>query len=228
MRTPVHRLPTAVAASHFPMLAAMTSICLSTVTFAQPELPPPHLDPVNRSLWSSNELGIRFTYPVAWELGTPTQDSTRVVVTWRLKKSKALLATCYVEAHGSTESQVAALRATDIHNAAKSVAQSALQNMRQRAPDAELLTWKRTVQDGQPAVYMIRQGTVETFDKSHRTKLYSLVTAWRNREINFECGTTVFGSEYTKLEGGPRLIEQVELSILNVMRTLQFDRAASR
>ena len=84
------------------------------------------------------------------------------------------------------------------------------------------------MQDGHPTVYMVRQGTVETFDRRQPMKLYSLVTAWRNHEINFECGTPVFGPGYVDLEGGPRLIEQVELSIMNVMRTLQFDREGAR
>lgn len=73
-----------------------------------------------------------------------------------------------------------------------------------------------------------RQGTIETFDRKYSMKLYSLATTWEEREINFECATPVFGLEYTKLDGGPWLVEQVELSIKNVLRTLQFDRMAAR
>ncbi len=211
-------------------LTLLLSWCfwLSPTASAQPAEPPPHLDPVNRSVWSSKELGIRFTYPVAWEPSTPTQDSTRTVVSWRLKKSKTLLATCYIEAHGSTESTIAGLRPNEVHKAAESIAQATLKNMRQRAPDAELLSWKAAVQDGHPVVFIVRQGTIETFDQQHSVKLYSLATAWKNREVNFECATPVFGTEYTKLDGGPRLVEQVELSIMSVLRTLQFDRVAAR
>lgn len=169
-------------------------------------------------------MGIRFTYPPVWEVAVATQSSTLVVINWRLAKSKALLATCYVETSGAQRSTIATTPASKLHGNADAIAQSALRNFRARAPDAQLLESRPAVQDGHPVIYLVRQGTIETLSRRTSFKSYSLVTGWNNTEINFECGTNVFGPQYTSLQGGQKLIDQVEAGILHVMETLQFDR----
>ena len=196
------------------------------VVLAQPASPPQHLDPVNRTLWSDERLGIRFTYPPVWQQATATQPSTRVVVNWRLRKSKALLATCYIETHGPESSSLARAEPAQIHKDIDSIARSALRNFQARAPGARLVEAKAAVQDGHPVIFLVREGTVENLDRKIHNKSYSIVTVWRSTEVNFECGTSVYGPEYASLDGGQRLIQQVEAGILHVLKALQFDRVA--
>jgi hypothetical protein len=191
---------------------------------AEPTAPPSHLDPLNRTVWSDDRLGIRFTYPPVWQEAVATQASTRAVINWRLSKSKALLASCYLETHGPDHSTLAMAPAFKIHANADTIAQSALRNFKARAPDAQLIESRPAVQDGHPVIYIVRQGTIETLDRRTSTKSYSMATSWNKTEVNFECATTVFGPEYTSLQGGQKLIDQVEAGILHVMNTLQFDR----
>jgi hypothetical protein len=200
----------------------LCGFCFPSVATGEPKSPPPHLHPDNPTRWADRDLGIRFSYPRVWHPGTPSQDSTRVVVNWRLTKSKTLLASCYIEAHDRTP--LKKIHATEIHRYGKAIAESYLRNMRQRIPDAVLVSWMNAVQDGHPVVYLIREGTTETFDRKSRLKSFSMVTVWREREINFECGTPIFGREYEQAEKGPWLIERVEEGIKRVMRSLQFDR----
>lgn len=209
-------------------ISVVAALILAGSASAKPQAPLPHLDPESRTVWSSSELAIRFTYPGVWKADTPIQATTNISLAWRLKQSKTLLATCYVESHSQGESAVAKLAATDLHRNGRSIAESLVQNMRLRAPDATLVAWRNTVQDGHPVVYTVREGTIQTLDRKHRLKLYALSTAWRGREINLECGTPIFGPDYTSLERGAELIQQVEDGILNLMRTLQFDRDSAK
>lgn len=191
---------------------------------SQPTSPPPHLDPVNRTLWSDARLGIRFTYPSVWQLVTATQPSTRVVINWHLNKSKALLASCYIETYGSEISPLARSEPSMIHKNVDSIAQSALRNLRARAPNARLLEARAAIQDGHSVIFLVRDGTIESFDRNNHLKVYSIITTWRGTEITFECGTSIFGPKFTSVNDGERTVVQVEEGILNVLRTLQFDR----
>jgi len=208
-------------------VTVVTTIGLpAQVALAQPAEPPLHLDPVRRTLWSDDKLGLRFTYPSVWQQAIATQPSTRVVINWRLSKSKALLATCYVEAHGSEASSLADAEPEQIHKNSESIAQSALRNFQFRSPNARLVEARAAFQDGHPVIFLIREGVIETLDRTIHTKSYSIVTAWRGKEVNFECGTSMYGPDVTALGGGQRLASQVEAGIFNVLRTLQFDRVA--
>lgn len=207
------------------LLAALLASAVQLVQ-AQSATPQAHLDPVNRTLWSDDKLGLRFTYPPVWQQAVATQPSTKVVINWRLMKSKALLASCYVETIGSGASSLARATPAQIHRNIDSIARTALQNFQERAPNARLIEARKATQDGHPVIFLIREGTVESLDRKSHMKSYSIITAWRGTEVNFECGTSIFGQEYTSLDGGQRLIAQVEDGILHVLRTLQFDRVA--
>ncbi len=208
-------------------LLSVLAISIAPIAHARPIEPAAHLDPVNRTLWSDETLGLRFTYPPVWEQGTATQSATRVVITWRLTKSKALLAACYIETHGPGSSSIANLGPSDIHSNFDSIKNSALRNYRSRAPNARLIEARAAMQDGHPVIFLVRDGTVENLDRRISNKSYSLITAWKGTEVNFECGTPIYGPEYLALEGGSNLINQIEAAILNVIMTLQFDRAES-
>lgn len=215
----VRRLKARVRRIVFVLIGCMAA---AVAAHAQPSEPPGYLDPVNRTGWSDENLGVRFSYPNVWQQALATQDSSRVVINWRLAKSKALLASCYLEVHEGT--RIAALAPAEIGPRSREIASVMLANMRKRAPDAQTLEVRATQQDGHAVVFVVRQGSVQALDRRIDTKLWSLATAWRGREINFECGTEVFGPKYEGLPGGPELIKRVETAVLHVMKTIQFDR----
>lgn len=188
--------------------------------------PPPHLDPVNRTVWSDDKLRLRFTYPPVWQQAVATQSSTRAVINWRLAKSKTLLASCYIETHGPETSSLARTEPYLVHKNIDSIAQSALRNFQARAPNARLIEARAAMQDGHPVIFLVREGTVENINNNAHIKTYSIVTSWHGTEINFECGTSIFGPKYTLLDGDQRLTLQVERGILHVLSALQFDRIA--
>lgn len=186
----------------------------------------PHLDPIGRTVWADERLGLRFTYPPAWKIGTATQASTRVVINWRAAKSKTLTGSCYLEAHGSDVSKLALIDPSQIHANAEAIAQSALKNFRQRAPNAKIVDFRSTNQDGHPVIFLVREGTIENFDRKTNLKAYSIQTVWNKTEVNFECATPIFGPDYASVDGGAKVIAQVEEGLMHVLRTLQFDRIA--
>jgi hypothetical protein len=209
--------------AHSIMIAVVIALAVSSA-YAQPSAPPRHLDPINRSLWSDDDLGLRFTYPPVWEQATATQPSTKVVINWRLSNSKSLLASCYVEASARDASSLARAEPAQIHNDIESITQSIMSNFQTRASNTRLVEARATMQDGYPVIYLVREGTVENLDLNIHLKIYSIITSWRGREVSFECSTSIFGAEYVALDGGQMFVDQVEKGILHVMRTLQFDR----
>ena len=204
-------------------LVCFLLLAYSSTTGAQ-TAPPPYLDPLNRTVWSDDKIGIRFTYPQVWEQAVSTQPDTRVVINWRLSKSKTLLTSCYLEAIDASRSSLARANAEEIKRSGKSIADSLVANMQKRAPDGELVRWKSAIQDGHPVASVIRKGTLETINKKEPVKFYSISTAWREHEINFECATRVFGPKFESIDNGIQLIERIEKGILHVLGTLQFDR----
>jgi len=207
----------------FPSTLFATSAFAFQLAIAQ-STPPPHLDPVNRTVWSDDKLRLRFTYPPVWQQAVATQSSTRTVINWRLTKSKTLLASCYIEINGPETSSLARTESSLIHKNIDSIAQSALRNFQARAPNARLIEARAAMQDGHSVIFLIREGTVDNINNSVHIKTYSIVTSWHGTEVNFECGTSIFGPKYTLPDGDQRLILQVEGGILNVLSALQFDR----
>lgn len=212
------------------MLGVNMSLCKCLVTFyllssffySHAFSQPQNQNLINRTLWSDRDLGVRFTYSEKWQRSMPTQSATNVVINWHAQKSNGLLGTCYLES--SDKTSLAKANPSQIKNSAQSIADSTLRNIRQRAPDAEMLSWKSVVQDGHPAVYVVKIGTIQTFDTPYRLKVYSIVTSWRGKEIVFECVTTVFGPKFETVENGSVIIQRIENELLHVLRTLQFDR----
>lgn len=200
-------------------------IALAGAVTAQ-ERPPPYLDPVNRTVWRSDELRVGFSYPSVWKAAQATQPMTRIVINWRTQKSQALIATCYLEASAENESEIARMAPADIESKASGIALGYLKNMKQRAPDAKLIDWRAVRQDGYPAVYLEREGTFSTFDQKWRDRSYSIVTSWRNREINLECASTLTTDEVRSKATGDAgtMAAEVEKAIQAVLRTLQFQR----
>lgn len=202
----------------------MLGAVLPIVAESQTNVPPAFLDPVNRTVWSDSELGIRFTYPPVWVPATATQQATRVVINWRLSKSKTLLATCVLETSGATQSEIAKLQANQIHAKFDDIKASLLANFRLRALDGRLLNAQKSFVDGQPVIFVVREGSIQNLDRVLKIKAYSVTTSWRGHEINFECSTPIFGEDYSTLVAGSKLVADVEAAVIHVLRTLQFDR----
>jgi hypothetical protein len=64
------------------------------------------------NVWSSQELGLHFTYPPNWVEGTKTYDITKIVINWFPKSGKGVIASCALQA---TKSGVSKLRSDQIH-----------------------------------------------------------------------------------------------------------------
>lgn len=205
--------------------AILTMVLGAWLSGAAAQRPPAYLDPVNRSVWKSDELGVTFAYANVWKEAESTMPSTRIVVNWRTQRSQALLATCYLEASGPLESEVARLGLKGVERRAENIALGYEANMKKRAADGVLVTWRATQQDGYPVVYIEREGTITNFDGSKRLRLYSLVTSWREREVNLECGSVLTTNAARRGEAkAGQLADEIERGIKAVLGTLQFHR----
>ena len=169
----------------------------------------------DRTVWSSQDLGLRFSYDnTKWTEATPIQDSTVVCINWLCKKSGGLLATCYF---GVFKSGFGKLPADAIHGEANNVAKSIKENELKRCIEYSQLALERKYSDNHPVIYLSRSIKTRGFDGDEYFNIYSIITAWKNREIVFSCSSDIpirF----------PQYKDEVEKQMMNVLKTLQFDR----
>ncbi len=165
-------------------------------------------------VWKNSEVGIRFTYPKNWKPSTAIADQTLFVINWTSRNSGGLMASCYIEAN---DSGIGHLTHSEIRNNAENIATAVLNNAKKRDPEAELRTYKSVLQDNVPAVYVERTFKITSIDGATIMRGYSIITAWKGKEIFFECVSDipVRFEEYRK---------PVEDKIRRVLRSLQFDR----
>lgn len=169
----------------------------------------------DRSVWSSQELGLRFSYDnTKWTEATPIQDSTAVVINWLSKKSGGLMATCYL---GAYESGFGRLSPGAIHAQAENVAKSIKDNELKRSIEYKQISLEKRYSDNHPVIYLSRSVKMRGFDGEENVNIYSLITSWKNNEILFSCSSDI-------PVRFPRYKEEMEEQMLKVLRTLQFDR----
>ncbi len=169
----------------------------------------------DRSVWTSQELGVRFSYDnEKWTEATPTQDSTVVAINWLSKKSGGLMASCYL---GVYESGFGKLSPGAIHGQIENVAKSIKNNELKRSVEYKQISLEKRYSDNHPVIYLSRTVRWQGFDGSNNVNIYSLITAWNNKEIIFSCSSNIpirF----------PKYKAEMEDQMMNVLRTLQFDR----
>lgn len=173
----------------------------------------------NIVFWRSDKLGLIFGYDQRWKPVNASQKSTVSVVNWTTRASDGLMATCYLEINDSSD--VARLKPSQITKNAKAIADAMLRNGKLRDPAMRLVTWRPISQDNYPAVYLERDMRVENLGRTFNARLYSIVTAWKGREVNFECASEV----PIKM---PKVAGVVEGPIKTVLGSLQFVREAAK
>ena len=168
----------------------------------------------DKTLWASSDLMMRFTYNDRWEEVTPTQDSTVVAISWLSRKSKGLMATCYLQ---PKESSFGRLGAEDIHDQIDSVAKGIKKNTLKRSSEYKQILVEKRYVDNHPCIYLVQTAKVKGLERDFSMKIYSLVTAWNKKEIMFSCV-----SEVPILY--PDYKDFIEEELVRVLRTIQFDR----
>lgn len=169
----------------------------------------------DRNVWSSPEHGVRFSYDNnKWTEVVPIQDSTVVTINWLSKKSKGLMASCYL---GVYESGFGKINAENIHDQIENVAKAIKRNELKRSFFYQQIALEKKFSDNHPVIYLSRTIKARGLDKNLELNIYSLITTWRGKEIMFSCSSDIpirF----------PQYKEQIEEQMNNVLRTLQFDR----
>ena len=169
---------------------------------------------MDKTLWKSNHLALRFTYNNKWQEVTPTQDSTIVSISWLSRKSKGLIATCYLQ---SRDSSFGLSSVETIHDRIDIVAQSVKKNSLKRCTEYKQISVEKRYIDNYPCIFLNQVVTVKGLDGDVSMKIFSIVTAWNKKEIMFSSGSTI-PILY------PQFKEATEDEMIRVLRTLQFDR----
>lgn len=167
------------------------------------------------SFWRSDNFGLIFGYDQRWKPVNPSQRSTASVINWTSRASGGLMATCYLEVNSSSE--LAKLTPTQVAVKGKAIADAMVRNGKLRDPSMRLVTWRSAKQDNHPVVYVERDMRVENIDRTFNARIYSVVTAWKGREVNFECASEIPISM-------PKAAGIVEGPIKSVLGSLQFVR----
>lgn len=179
--------------------------------------PPINAFGADRKVWSSREIGVRFSYDNRWTEATPTQDSTVVAINWLSKKSNGLMATCYLQVSNVSNSGLGMIDTEDIHDQAEFIAESVKNNTSKRSDDYKRLILEKKFVDNYPVIYLVQLSKIKSFDEDYYLTIYSIITSWEKMGIMFSCGTEITNKF-------PQYKEPIEKQIVNVLRTLQFDR----
>ena len=166
-------------------------------------------------MWRNQDSRVRFTYPNIWEQSTPIEEQTLVAINWLSKKSGGLIATCYLQEHSST---VGNLTQESVHANKEAIAQSVLSNTKKRDPKAVLIKASSIYQDNYPAIYIERTMVSANVESVSKLRIYSIITSWNDKEVLFECASSV-------PDRFPETKEHVEGNIFRVLRSLQFVRS---
>lgn len=167
------------------------------------------------TFWRSDDLGLIFGYDDRWKPANPSQQSTVAVINWLSNKSGNLMASCYLEINN--HSDISRLRTEDIGRQAKYIVDSYLRNGRLRDPNMKIVKWYHTSIDNYPVVYIERDMTINIFDTVNCIRVYSIVTSWKGREVNFECASSIPIDM-------PEMAGIVEGPIKKILGSLQFVR----
>ena len=167
------------------------------------------------SFWRSDKFGLIFGYDQRWKPVNPSQRSTASVINWKSRASGGLMATCYLEVNNSSD--LAKLTPRQLTDKAKAIADAMVRNGRLRDPNMRLVTWRAASQDNHQIIYLERDMRIENIDRTINARIYSIVTAWKGREVNFECASEIPVSM-------PKAAGVVEGPIKSVLGSLQFVR----
>jgi hypothetical protein len=168
-------------------------------------------------LWLRDQaLKISFAYHAPWRPVHPVESATSYVVNWE-GKGGGLVAMCYLQSYD--DAKYRNLPALQLPTMEKEIVALAMKNMAIRFPRNRLISSQSSTIDGQPVIWMIRDGEGENLGKVVGLRSWLVVTVWHQKLINFECASPV-----PHQFPGHSLVEIVEKEVLRVIRTLHFER----
>jgi hypothetical protein len=202
-----------------PLLFASVAVVAQEVSFPTDEQIVAAVEASSRprgatTFWRSDAFGLIFGYDERWKPANPSQKSTAVVINWTSVKTGDVMATCYLEINNS---EIGKLTPEQIRQKARHIADAFLRNGRLRDPNMQLINWRLATQDNHPVVYIERDMTVTNLNGTIHSRVYSVVTSWRGREVNMECASSIPVAM-------PKVAGVVEGPIRKVLGSMQFVR----
>ena len=163
-------------------------------------------------MWRSEEMGLSFEFDARWKPTVPYRHSIAIEIIWKSPRFNGLLATCHVDA---VQSDLGKLTPEEIKRQARKIVDDILQKELERDPDTKLVKWRPALQGGHPGVYIERDTKVSRLDQSFRSRVYSIVSSWRGRQVRLECMSIIPMAR-------PGLADAVEKPIRKVLGSLKF------
>lgn len=161
-------------------------------------------------------LNVSFAYGAQWHPAQASESATAHVINW-LGKGGGLVATCYLQTYAGT--QLGQLPASQWQKHADEITATFMKNMSVRYPRTELISSEATVVDGQPVIFVVRDGWMVNLGKEVGIRAWSVATSWKEREVSLECGSSV-----PHQFPGHEVVGTVEAEVMKVLRTLHFER----
>ena len=165
--------------------------------------------------WRSDAAGVLFGFDERWAKASTSQPNTLVAINWSATSSSGLMATCSLEV--TSASDLSKLPPAEVSSRSREIAEALVRNASLRDPNAVLVTWRAAQQDNHPVVYAERDMAVQNLDRRIEMRVYSITTAWRGKDIQFECASEI-------PRRFPVAAGVVEFPIRKVLGSLQFIR----
>lgn len=124
------------------------------------------------------------------------------------------MAACYLQ---TAISSIGNLNEAAIRERWQEIAESILKKGQLRDPHLKNVESRLATQDNYPVVYVVSDTFIKNINGDYGMRTYSLVTAWKGKELSFTCGSSV------PVEM-PELTEIVDEPILRLLSSLQFVR----
>lgn len=169
------------------------------------------------------EIKVSFAYSSKFKPEPPAEQSTLFLVNWRTKKSRNLMASCYLKAPASPYDDVMARN--QLRDNPTGYVNSVIKLEIKRGRKVALISHRSVKIDDLDGVYFVLKVTSESFDETIEMNLYHLVTQWKGRQVGLICGTSL--PYALKGQGSEKqiakVVKKVEAEIKKVLRTLHFE-----
>jgi hypothetical protein len=178
----------------------------------------------NFTWYKDPKIKLSFAYPEKFKPENPAEQSTRVLVNWRTKKSRNIMASCYLKAMPTVGKDAAARQQLKINP--DGYIKSNIDFARKMGRTVSLISQRNIKIDDLDGLYFVTKGTSESFDRTITLDLHHIVTFWDAHQIILMCGTSL---PYELKGQAPedqiiKVVAKVEAEIMKVLRTLHFDR----
>lgn len=170
------------------------------------------------------DIKVSFAYPEKFKPESPAEQSTRFLVSWRTKKSRNVMATCFLKATPTVGDDAAARYQLKVNPEER--VKSYMDFAKKAGRKPYLISQSSIIIDDLDGVYFVFKATSKSFDKTVTMDLHHIVTFWDGYQIMLACGTAL---PYQLVDQAPeeiidKVVKNVEAEIMKVLRTLHFDR----